>query len=42
MKRQRRGNLVIGILLILVGGWFLAVQFFPGLSDLIPIHYLQI
>jgi hypothetical protein len=38
MSRQRRGNIVLGIILILFGGWFLANQFFPGLSDLIPIN----
>jgi hypothetical protein len=37
MNRRRRGNIVLGIILILVGGWFLATQFFPSLSDLIPI-----
>ena len=39
MKSQRRGSAIIGVLLILVGGWFLATQLFPGLSDLIPIEF---
>lgn len=33
MEHQRRSSLVIGILLLLVGGWFLAVQLLPGLGD---------
>jgi hypothetical protein len=37
MDRQRRSNLVLGILLLLLGGWFLAVQLLPGLGDLINI-----
>jgi hypothetical protein len=31
MRRQRRSNLAIGLILILVGAWFLAVQVFPNL-----------
>lgn len=38
MERQRRSNLVIGILLLLLGGWFLAVQLVPGLDRLIQIE----
>jgi hypothetical protein len=30
---NRRGSLTFGILLILIGGWFLAVQFIPSLGD---------
>ena len=30
---NRRGSLTFGVLLILVGAWFLAVQFVPGLSQ---------
>ena len=30
---NRRGSLTFGILLILIGGWFLAVQFIPALGD---------
>ncbi|MEA3349907.1 MAG: hypothetical protein U9Q82_04725 [Chloroflexota bacterium] len=32
MNRKTRSNLTFGILLILVGGWFLAVQMVPGLN----------
>jgi hypothetical protein len=38
MSSQRRGNIILGVILILAGGWFLAVQFIPGLSTLIPIN----
>lgn len=37
MDSNRRGNLVIGILLLLVGGWFLAQQFFPQLNGLVQV-----
>jgi hypothetical protein len=33
MSRRTRSNLAVGLLLILLGGWFLAVQFVPNLSD---------
>jgi hypothetical protein len=33
MKRRRRSGLVGGILLILVGAWFMAMQLVPGLRD---------
>ncbi|MEX1071652.1 MAG: hypothetical protein WEC37_03410 [Anaerolineales bacterium] len=39
MDANRRGNLVIGLLLLLIGGWFLAVQFYPQLGDLVQIDY---
>lgn len=39
MSTQQRGNLAIGLLLLLVGGWFLAAQFYPQLNDLIQIEY---
>jgi hypothetical protein len=32
LMRRTRGNLTVGILLILVGGWLLAAQFFPQLK----------
>jgi hypothetical protein len=32
MSRKTRSNLAFGILLILIGGWFLAVQMVPGLG----------
>lgn len=37
MDTQRRSNLVIGLFLLLAGGWFLANQYFPDLSELISI-----
>lgn len=37
MDSNRKGNLVVGLLLLLLGGWFLAGQFFPQLNDLIKI-----
>ena len=39
MDAQRRSNLVVGTLLLLVGGWFLALQFVPGLKDFINVDY---
>ena len=33
MSQQRRSNLVIGLLLILAGIWFLAVRLVPRLED---------
>jgi hypothetical protein len=38
MNREQRANLAIGTLLILLGGWFLAGQFFPAVKDLINIE----
>jgi hypothetical protein len=34
-----RRNLVVGVVLVLIGGWFLAVQFVPGLDNLINIEW---
>jgi hypothetical protein len=31
MRRRQRSNLAVGLILILVGAWFLAVQVFPNL-----------
>ena len=31
MNRQRRSNIILGMLLILAGAWFLAEQFYPAL-----------
>ena len=39
MGQRRRGNLVIGLVLVLIGMWFLAVQFVPGLEGLIDITW---
>ena len=33
MERRRRRSITIGVLLILIGGWFLAVEFFEPLKD---------
>lgn len=37
MRHQTRANLAIGLVLILLGAWFLAVQFVPGLQ-----YYLEL
>lgn len=39
MNTERRSNLVLGTLLLLAGGWFLALQFYPGLADIIDLDY---
>ena len=41
MSRERRSDLLIGIILLLIGGWFLAAQFdlVPNLNELINIQY---
>jgi hypothetical protein len=41
MTRERRSDLVFGIILILFGGWFLAAQFdlVPGLTELVNVQY---
>ena len=39
MDAQRRSNLVFGTLLLLVGGWFLALQLVPGLEELVNFDY---
>jgi len=33
MSQKTRSNFAVGVILILVGGWFLAVQIMPDLSD---------
>ncbi|MBW8010380.1 MAG: hypothetical protein FVQ83_03940 [Chloroflexi bacterium] len=33
MNQNRRGSLTVGVLLILLGSWFLAVKLIPGLED---------
>lgn len=38
MDRQGRSNLALGVILLLLGAWFLAVQLVPGLGDLINIE----
>ena len=41
MSKERRSDLVFGIILLLIGGWFLAAQFnlVPGLNEIINIQY---
>jgi hypothetical protein len=41
MSRERRSDLVIGVILLLIGAWFLAAQFnlVPSLNQLINIQY---
>jgi hypothetical protein len=38
MDTQRRSNLVVGLLLLLLGAWFLATQFYPQLTDIINLQ----
>ena len=39
MDRQMRRNLVVGVVLVLLGVWFLVVQFVPGLGGWINIAW---
>jgi hypothetical protein len=39
MDTERRSNIALGLVLLLVGGWFLATQFYPQLTDLLPLQY---
>ena len=39
MDRQMRRNLLVGVVLVLLGVWFLAVQFVPGLGNWINIEW---
>jgi hypothetical protein len=39
MERRRRSSLVGGILLILIGAWFVALQLVPGLGEWINIEF---
>ncbi|MBN1146900.1 MAG: hypothetical protein JXA78_06575 [Anaerolineales bacterium] len=39
MRRRSGCNLILGLALILLGGWFLAVQFFPALNEWIDIDF---
>ncbi len=38
MNTQRRSNLVVGLLLLLAGAWFLAIQYYPNLADFITVE----
>jgi hypothetical protein len=41
MSKERRSDLIIGIILLLIGGWFLAAQFnlVPSVDEIINIQY---
>jgi len=41
MSKERRSDLIFGIIMLLVGGWFLAAQFnlIPGLNEIMNIEY---
>jgi hypothetical protein len=39
MERKTRARFVLGIFLVLVGGWFLLLQWFPDLKILPPINF---
>ena len=39
MNRKNRSNLAVGLLLILIGGWFLAVQFVPSLGSWFQLYF---
>jgi hypothetical protein len=41
MSKERRSDLVFGIILLLIGAWFLAAQFnwVPGLNEIINVQY---
>jgi hypothetical protein len=39
MRHQTRANLAIGLVLILLGAWFLAAQFVPGLQNYLQLSW---
>lgn len=39
MDTERRSNIALGLVLLLVGGWFLAAQFYPQLNEILPVQY---
>jgi hypothetical protein len=41
MSKEKRSDLIFGIILLLIGGWFLAAQFnlVPGLNEIINVQY---
>lgn len=39
MSRQNRSRIIAGIFMILLGGWFLLVQFMPDLADWMQISF---
>ncbi len=38
MVAQRRSSLAFGLILVLLGAWFLVVQFVPGLQELFRLE----
>ncbi len=38
MDRRRSNNIVLGVLLVLLGGWFLASQFYPQLTAWVNLN----
>lgn len=38
MEENKRGSLTIGVLLVLVGAWFLAIQFVPDLESWVATY----
>lgn len=39
MRRRSGGRIVLGLFLVLLGGWFLASQFYPDLGTLINLEF---
>lgn len=41
MSKERRSDLIFGIILLVIGGWFLAAQFdlVPGLNNIMNVQY---
>lgn len=39
MTEERRGNLIVGVMLILAGAWFLAGQFYPELAAQVNLQF---
>ncbi|HLD94643.1 MAG TPA: hypothetical protein VI703_10635 [Anaerolineales bacterium] len=39
MDIERRSNIAFGLILFLIGGFFLAAQFFPQLSEIVRVDY---
>jgi hypothetical protein len=39
MKGENNSRLAVGLLLVLIGGWFLAIQFFPQLKSFMNLEF---
>lgn len=39
MSKRSRSNLVVGLLLIIIGGWFLVVQFVPEIATWVNLDF---